>query len=421
MNAAILVTFVAAPALAQFCPSYTLSSPNNTGSCATEAVRGTNPTVAQWQTIFDTVSRGQAAWGSNGPPIGMLGVGCNRPTPPSNEPARFPCELIKAITMQESGWRQFCPPTTPSDQVGRPSQTIIAFDCGYGVGQVTSGMRSFDPTPSYDRSRVASDALYNLATGMQILTEKWRATNCVGDNQPRIVEHWYTATWAYNGLSTGNNPNNPNFSTTRGICRPGSCPSGSAPYQERVWGWMEFPPTPQHWPVIRPAYPRLSDLGTGSRPPALPDPTCASPTSCTQTRSLNVSACLAGDGGVPDGGVPDGGSTGGGAAGGGSAGGSTAGGSAGGNTAGGSAGGSTAGGSTAGGAAGGDAGGTADGGSSGGAAGGEPNFAVLRATPIEYPVPKGCGCTSGGSFGLGLIVLLGLRRSKNSRHAPGKP
>jgi hypothetical protein len=139
---------------------------------------------------------------------------------------------------------------------------------------------------------------------MQILAEKWRVTACVGDRQPRLVEHWYTAAWAYNGLSTTNNPNNPNFSTTRGICRPGACPSRSAPYQERVWGWMEFPPTPGHWRVLRPAYPRLSDLGTASRPPALPDPSCASPTSCTATRAMNVSECL-GDGGAPDAGRPD--------------------------------------------------------------------------------------------------------------------
>jgi hypothetical protein len=295
----LTVLALAADALAQFCPSYTASSPNNTGSCAVEAVPGTNPTVAQWQAIFDTVSKGPAAWGPGAPTVSNLGVGCNRPTPPSSEVARFPCELIKAIAMQESSWKQFCVPSEPADQRGKPSQTIIARDCGYGIGQVTSGMRTFDPTPSYDRSRVASDPLYNLQTGMQILTDKWRVTNCVGDNQPRLIEHWYSATWAYNGLSTTNNPNHPNFSTTRGVCQPGACASGSAPYQERVWGWMEFPPTAGHWPVTRAAYPRLSDVGAGvSRPPALPDPSCATPTSCTQTRALNVSVCLGTDGGT---------------------------------------------------------------------------------------------------------------------------
>ncbi len=283
-------------AAAQFCPSYTLSSRNNSMSCAVEAAPGTNPTLAEWQLIFDTVSKGPAAW-TNAPTVSNLGQGCNRPTPPTSSVARFPCELIKAISMQESSWNHFCRPTAPADQVGRAAQTIIARDCGYGVGQVTSGMRTFDAPPAYDRSRVAAEPLYNLQTGMQILTDKWRITECIGDNQPRIVEHWYSAAWAYNGLSTVNNPNNPSFSTTRGVCRPGSC--GSAPYQERVFGWLEFPPSPQHWRVLRPAYPRLSDVGTGSRPPALPDPSCASPASCTSARALNVSECLAEDAGVP--------------------------------------------------------------------------------------------------------------------------
>ncbi|MCA2977384.1 MAG: hypothetical protein INH37_03790, partial [Myxococcaceae bacterium] len=233
------------------------------------------------------------------------------------------------------------------------------------------------------------DPLYNLATGMQILAEKWRVTLCVGDKQPSLVEHWYTATWAYNGLSTTNNPNNPNFSTTRGICRPGSCPSGSAPYQERVWGWMEFPPTSQHWRVVRPAYPRLSDLGTASRPPAQPDPTCALPASCAATRPLNVSECL-GDGGVTDGGsaidagVADAGSA------------VDAGVADGGGV------------STDGGArppdGGGDAGPVTP-----------PSVVVVPAVPEALPVARGCGCSGGGeamTLVAGVTLLARWRRRR---------
>ena len=75
-------------------------------------------------------------------------------------------------------------------------------------------------TPSFDRARVAADPTYNLATGTQILADKWRATACVGDAQPRVVEDWYTAAWAYNSLSFTNNPNNPNYPSGRGICDP---------------------------------------------------------------------------------------------------------------------------------------------------------------------------------------------------------
>src|SRR5204862_6412484 len=122
--------------------------------------------------IFATVSGGPAAWGTQGPAVGNLNQGCNKPMAPVSIAAKFPCELLKAIAMQESSWKQFCVPTTPASQVGGASRTIISFDCGYGIGQVTSGMRTFDPTPGFDRMRVASDPLYNLATGTQILAGK---------------------------------------------------------------------------------------------------------------------------------------------------------------------------------------------------------------------------------------------------------
>jgi hypothetical protein len=228
-------------AAAQFCPSYTLSSVPNTLKCGVEAVPGTNPTPAQWQSIFALVSRGPAAWGPNGPAVGNIGSGCGKPQPTTQVPARFPCELLKAIAMQESSWKQFCVPTTPADQVGKSSRTIISFDCGYGIGQVTSGMH-IGESPAFDRARVASDPTYNMAAGTQILADKWKFTQCVGDNQPGLIEDWYTATWAYNGLATSNNPNNPAYSTTRGIYNPQV--GGSRPYQEKVFGWMEHPPPP---------------------------------------------------------------------------------------------------------------------------------------------------------------------------------
>ena len=112
---------------------------------------------------------------------------------------------------------QFCVPSTPSDEVGGASRTLISFDCGYGIGQVTSGMHTGE-NPGFDRAHVASDPTYNLATGTRILAVKWVATNCVGDNQPTVIEHWYAATWAYNGLAYVNNPSNPNYdSNTRRV------------------------------------------------------------------------------------------------------------------------------------------------------------------------------------------------------------
>ncbi|MDB4970881.1 MAG: putative secreted protein, partial [Myxococcales bacterium] len=164
--------------------------------------------------------------------------------------------------------------------------------------------------PAFDRARVAGDATYNLAAGTLILADKWRATNCVGDNQPRIVEDWYVAAWAYNGLAFSNNPNNPNYSATRGVCdTKAGC--GARPYQERIFGWMEHPPSAQHWSALAVAYPDRADIpATGASVPDLPEPHCASPTDCATTRAVHVSACLDGSGGDMAGGI--GGGTGGG-------------------------------------------------------------------------------------------------------------
>lgn len=56
---------------------------------------------------------------------------------------------------------------------------------------------------------MASSAAYNVSVGAAILTDKWRASPCVGGKHHlQVVEDWYFATWGYNGF-TRNNPNNP--------------------------------------------------------------------------------------------------------------------------------------------------------------------------------------------------------------------
>ena len=287
----------AAPAWG-YCPSYTLSSSANTYDCGIEAAAGNNPTVQEWKPLFQVVAGGPAAWGSGGPSVALVGQGCGKPTPAAQVPARFPCELLGAIAQQESGWKQFCAPDRPADQVGRPSQTIISFDCGYGISQVTSGMHKGE-TPGFDRGRVAAEPLYNLATGASILAGKWRATPCVGDNQPTVVEHWYTSVWAYNGLAYINNPNNPTYNSARGAWRPSV--GGAAPYQEKILGWLESPPADARFAKVPVAYPALADIGAGTRPPALPEPSCGTPTSCETQRPVHASSCF---GGTPDAGTP---------------------------------------------------------------------------------------------------------------------
>lgn len=276
----------ASTAGAQYCPCYTASSAYNTHDCGVEAVPGTNPTDTEWEGIFDLVSQGPEAWGTDGPAVDDIGQGCGVPEPYHTVPARFPCELLKAIAMAESGWKQFCVPDRPDDQIGPPERTIISFDCGYGVGQVTSGMHVGE-NPAFDRQRVAAEATYNMATGAQIYASKWRATECVGDNQPAVIEHWYTATWAYNGLAYSNNPNNPSYDAGRGIYDPAN--PDSRPYQEKVFGRAEN--TQGRWPPTPLAYPNPGDIGGGSSPPQLPEPACAGPTDCTNSRPTHQTSC----------------------------------------------------------------------------------------------------------------------------------
>jgi hypothetical protein len=270
-----------------YCPSYSPSSPNNKYNCGVDPANGTNPTNAEWQMIFDLVSRGPASWGNAGPAVPDIGQGCGKPEANHSVPARYPCELLKGIAKQESGWRQFCVPDTPADQAGGASRTIISFDCGYGVGQVTSGMHKGE-SPGFDRARVAADATYNLATGTLILADKWRATECVGDNQPAIIEDWYTATWAYNGLAYSNNPNNPNYDSGRGVWDPNV--GGSAPYQEKIFGWIEK--NGGAWAEVALAYPDPAQCGGKGSPPALDEPACASPTDCVNKRAAHTTACV---------------------------------------------------------------------------------------------------------------------------------
>lgn len=379
-RALAVVAALSAQAALAYCPCYTLSSSANTYNCGVEAANGTNPTTAEWQDIFNLVAQGPSVWGSAGPSVTDIGQGCGKPEPTHSVPARFPCELIKAITWRESTWRQFCVPDQPADQVGGPSRTIISFDCGYGVGQVTSGMHAGE-APAFDRARVANNATYNLASGMQILAAKWKATRCVGDNQPKIVEDWYSATWAYNGLSYTNNPTNPAYSTTRGVYNPSV--GGSAPYQEKVFGAMEHPPSANHWAVLAFAYPKLSEIGGAGSPNTLSEPSCATPTSCTQTRPVHVSSCFPQD---TDGGVNDAGSGGGGGV-------LSDAGTGGGGGGGGSA---------------------ADAGAGGGAGdAGEPMPIVLDAASPSLGAPVGCGCNAldvPGLLALSALAFLVRRR-----------
>ena len=216
-----------------FCPSYS--------TCRVAPFDAPNPAFSDLSALFDGIAVGPSKYGSLGwSYTTKIHDGIGKPHPTETISPRFPCSLLKAISVQESvGWHQFCVPTGPT--CTGVSQTIISFDCGYGLMQVTSGMTA-GATSAYDADRVASDPGYNVSVGSQILAQKWTVTPSVGDNRVDAIEDWYFSVWAYNGLAFKNNPNNPAYATDRpGYRDPGGLSGGEYPYQEIIWGYVRHP------------------------------------------------------------------------------------------------------------------------------------------------------------------------------------
>ncbi|MEV0074342.1 hypothetical protein [Amycolatopsis sp. NPDC050768] len=99
-------------------------------------------------------------------------------------------------------------------------------DCGYGISQVTDGMHIGDHSLSeHGQWKVAVDYQENIAAGLQILettlNQLYSAGITANNADPRYLENWYFAAWAYN---SGIQPNAANGNTTG--CTPGpSCTS----------------------------------------------------------------------------------------------------------------------------------------------------------------------------------------------------
>jgi MYXO-CTERM domain-containing protein len=212
-------------------------------NCAWQPVAGTDPDVAGWMSLFEDVSTRtvDADW----PAIDDVNAG------PARDPvaAEFPCRLLPAIGAVESAIQQFC-----------SGVTVISFDCGFGVTQVTSGA---DLYPG-----IESRADINVAAGASILVDKWNGASSyggpIGDSAPGFVESWYFAVWAYNGFGYYNNPNNPDFPANRPPFNgPGQLSRGSYPYQELEWGYLRNPLVKEGAPMWQPlevTYPDNADV-----------------------------------------------------------------------------------------------------------------------------------------------------------------
>ncbi|MDX8363769.1 S-layer homology domain-containing protein [Cytobacillus sp. IB215665] len=123
----------------------------------------------------------------------------------------IPPEILKAMAYVDTGMKQF-------DDEGNP---LVGEEGGIGLMQVVLSEDEM-MAKGIDRSKLETDTQYNIDIAAQLLKEKWESANIptINDHVPAVIEHWYFALMAYNGLSQQNDP---------------SIKHQQAPYQERVF------------------------------------------------------------------------------------------------------------------------------------------------------------------------------------------
>ena len=203
-------------------------------------------------------------------PTGEAGTRSNR----REVSAELPQEILKSIAWVESEMLM----ATIQVAYNSKGPALVAFDCGYGIMQITSGMEkpADGKISSKEQVLIATHPSYNIAKGAELLIEKWnqapQSRPIVGtdtDSDPNILENWYYATWSYNGFSgpgtnKSNLPLDPIFSSWP---RPiytcdGRYPKSQFPYQELVWGCINNPPKisgKQLWQPVNISLPNLTD------------------------------------------------------------------------------------------------------------------------------------------------------------------
>lgn len=210
---------------------------------------------------------------------------------------RIPAQIMLGITAQESNmWqasRVVVPGVTGNPLIGNYYGIKYAADgeqtdpwgidwaeadCGYGITQVTDGMRVHGkekpgekPLTTLQQEAVALDYTANVAAGVNILADKWNLTRkdgmTVNGGDPKYLENWFFALWAYNsgyyrkadaakndglwGVGFTNNPANPLWKANRTPFLSNASGTGDDyshaahpqdwPYQEKVIGWAARP------------------------------------------------------------------------------------------------------------------------------------------------------------------------------------
>lgn len=237
-----------------------------------------------------------ANWSNNGLPMyspqGLF------PSIPLDGGGRVPAQVLLGILAQESNlWQASW--HTVDGSAGNPLTSLGYYgldltnpdflgitwhdaqpkvDCGYGVAQVTTGMRMDERGQVIDgltitdlhQKTVALDYATNIAAGLRILQSKWNQTRAGGlianNGDPQYIENWWFAIWAYNtgyyryedrasnngawGVGWANNPMNPDYPADRHmfLTAPLDVPSpgpGQPPIDDQVG--YDNAKHPNHW------------------------------------------------------------------------------------------------------------------------------------------------------------------------------
>ncbi|WP_335937948.1 SGNH/GDSL hydrolase family protein [Streptomyces sp. PTD5-9] len=260
------------------------------------------PTPNQVEWAVDMAVRGElrSNWITQGDWRGQIGLGTIDPQglfprPSLTGGGRIPANVLLGVMAQESNLWQAEPGAIPG-QMGSPLASYAGFyghkgddpaaywkihwansDCGYGVGQVTDGMRlaghekeGETALPPATQRAVALDYSVNVAASLYILADKWNEihesgqTITVNNDDPSRVENWFAALWNYNlgfnkkadagangnwGLGWYNNPANPAYPASRSSfmntdVNPNAAKDAAQPqkwpYEEKVMGWAAW-------------------------------------------------------------------------------------------------------------------------------------------------------------------------------------
>ncbi len=240
------------------------------------AVARNDPTIQTYQATaqqvewaVDLAVHGQltasraANWEGSGMPVSWTPQGMF-PLQTINGGGTVPAQVVLGVLAQESNTLQASPHAVDAitgnfNQGGfyGNGSDWSTVDCGYGIGQVTTGMAMSTPagtsvadgsmtyTTAEQQQAIATDYASNIAATVNMLIDKWNQLEAagitLGDGNPKYIENWWFAVWAYN---SGIEPGTAAFGNTTG-CTPGpNCTDNGGSGGNWGLGWANNPANP---------------------------------------------------------------------------------------------------------------------------------------------------------------------------------